>query len=222
VGAPAGGQGHDGTERIPAGGDGGGGGDPEREAAAGVGGDRNLSGEQAGRTRARTQGSVGGRPFISYVAVDCEEERTDPDGLDHQARTDLENRAVELVVGREPVLKRTPEGNKGFDLVEQDSNGKITRWVEVKAMTGDLQTRPVTLSKAQFESAREHGDAYWLYVVEHASSPDVARIVRIQDPAGKARTFTFDRGWLSVADVSETFETRERECMEADTRDGED
>jgi hypothetical protein len=25
--------------------------------------------------------------------------------------------------------------------------------------------------------------------------------IRVQDPAGKARTFTFDRGWLAVADV---------------------
>jgi hypothetical protein len=26
-------------------------------------------------------------------------------------------------------------------------------------------------------------------------------IVRIQDPAGKTRTFTFDRGWLAIADA---------------------
>ena len=26
-------------------------------------------------------------------------------------------------------------------------------------------------------------------------------IVRIQDPAGRARTFTFDHGWIDVADV---------------------
>jgi len=33
--------------------------------------------------------------------------------------------------------------------------------------------------------------------LRHASR----RIVPIQDPAGKARTFTFDHGWLDVANV---------------------
>jgi hypothetical protein len=35
--------------------------------------------------------------------------------------------------------------------------------------------------------------------VEQAGS-ETGRIVRIQNPAGKARTFTFDHGWLRVAD----------------------
>ena len=54
------------------------------------------------------------------------------------------------------------------------------------------------LSRVQFEWAREHGDAYWLYVVERAGT-DEAQAVRIQDPAGKAMTFTFDYGWRAVA-----------------------
>lgn len=58
----------------------------------------------------------------------------------------------------------------------------------------------VGLSRTQFECARERGADYWLYVVEHAGDED-ARIVRIQDPAGRARTFTFDKGWLDVAEL---------------------
>ena len=77
------------------------------------------------------------------------------------------------------------------------------KWVEVKAMTGTLQDRPVGLSSRQFECAQEHGEAYWLYVVECAGSPE-ARIVRIQDPAGKARTFTFDHGCLAVAEINQS------------------
>lgn len=46
--------------------------------------------------------------------------------------------------------------------------------------------------------AESRGEAYWLYVVEHANG-DGARIIRIQDPAGKARTFTFDHGRIAVA-----------------------
>lgn len=67
-------------------------------------------------------------------------------------------------------------------------------------MTGSLRDRPVGLSHTQFDCAREHGKDYWLYVVERAGAKD-ARIVRIQDPAGKARTFTFDHGWLDIAAV---------------------
>jgi hypothetical protein len=70
----------------------------------------------------------------------------------------------------------------------------------VKAMTGSLHNRPVGLSRPQFLHAEEHGEAYWLYVVEHAGT-DRARVVRIQNPAGKARTFTFDHGWLNIAAV---------------------
>ena len=40
-----------------------------------------------------------------------------------------------------------------------------------------------------------------LYVVENAHTDD-PHLVRIQDPAGKGETFTFDKGWLEVA-VSE-------------------
>lgn len=69
-------------------------------------------------------------------------------------------------------------------------------------MTGDLHQRPVGLSRSQFKWAQERGEAYWLYVVEHAAE-NSARIIRIQNPAGKARTFTFDRGWLSVADFGD-------------------
>jgi hypothetical protein len=158
------------------------------------------SGEGGGK---RTPGSTGGRPFVSYVGVQPDDEDADPDGLDQQTRMALEEKAIALIVGVEPVLHRTPAGNPGYDLFEASEDGQTVRWVEVKAMAGDLHGRPVGLSRTQFDWAREHGDAYWLYIVEHADSPNAADIVRIQDPAGKARTFTFDHGWLSVAQVSE-------------------
>ena len=43
-------------------------------------------------------------------------------------------------------------------------------------------------------------DAYWLYVVESAGTDD-ASLARIQDPAGMAKTFTFDHGWREVAEA---------------------
>ena len=72
-------------------------------------------------------------------------------------------------------------------------------------MTGTLEDRPVGLSRTQFDCAHEHGKAYWLYVVEFADT-DEARLVRIQDPARRAKTFTFDHGWRKVADADDDTE----------------
>lgn len=143
----------------------------------------------------------GARKFVSYVAVDVHEEETDPDGLEHQERLELEEKAIALVLSREPQLKRTPTNNPGFDLIQPGPDANPTRWVEVKAMKGTFQDRPVGLSKRQFECAQEHGESYWLYVVESAGSPEHSRVIRVQDPAGKARTFTFDHGWLAVSEI---------------------
>lgn len=156
----------------------------------------------------RTPGSAGGRPFISYVGAHIEDEEPDPDGLDQRARIALEARAIDLILSKEPAWRRTPTHNPGFDLYEGDDLAAARRWCEVKAMTGALDDRPVGLSSTQFGCAREHRENYWLYVVERAGNEN-ARIVRIQDPAGKARTFTFDHGWLDIAEVDSREEPRE-------------
>ena len=70
-------------------------------------------------------------------------------------------------------------------------------------MKGTLKNRPVGLSKTQFECAQRNQDGYWLYVVEEADTKD-ARIIRIKDPAGQARTFTFDHGWVAIAEKEES------------------
>jgi hypothetical protein len=156
--------------------------------------------EPSGGGGKRTPGNTGGRPFISYVATHPDEKEPDPDGLDQTARMELEDKAIKRILTVEQHLQKTSSHNPGFDLFEPGTDGQPKRWIEVKAMSGDLHDRPVGLSRTQFECAREHGDSYWLYIVEHASA-DTPRIVRIQDPAGKARTFTFDHGWLSIAEA---------------------
>ena len=143
----------------------------------------------------------GERTFVSYVATHPEDDEADPDGLGHEERLELEAKAIDLIRAREPLLKPMPAGNKGFDLIETDANDEPERWVEVKAMKGTLEDRPVGISSVQFEFARQHGEQFWLYIVERANDPDRARIVKIKDPIGKAGTFTFDKGWSSVADI---------------------
>lgn len=192
-GAGRGGQGRTGAGAPRGGGQGNGG------ANGGSGGHTDRGGKGGGGQGKRLPGQVGGRPFISYVGTHPDVEEADPDGLDQAARMRIEDQAIELIISLEPTLCRTPEGNPGFDLYEVDSSGKQVRWVEVKSMTGSLEDRPVGLSRTQFDWARERSSAYWLYVVEHATDPGEARVLRIQDPVAHARTFTFDRGWNQIA-----------------------
>jgi hypothetical protein len=167
---------------------------------------RGSSDQREGAAK-RTPGSPGGRPFISYVAAHPDDEEPDPDHLDQEARMALEDKAIQFILAREPELERTPMNNPGFDLTEPGADGAPVRWVEVKAMTGSLHDRPVGLTHTQFDFAQEHRAAYWLYVVENADGD--ARLVRIKDPAGQARTFTFDHGWLAVAEVGGEQDDRE-------------
>lgn len=149
--------------------------------------------------RSESAPSPGSAPFISYVAVDRESVADNPDGLDYEERMALEEAAITLIQSHERDWQRTGIHNPGFDLFKI-TDGQPRSWCEVKAMKGSLQDRPVGLSRTQFECARKRGADYWLYVVERAGGKD-ARIVRINDPAGRARTFTFDKGWLDVAET---------------------
>ena len=139
------------------------------------------------------------REFVSYVRVEPDEgEDADLDELGHSGRMELEHLAIKFIMKHEPKWKETPPNNRGFDLYRGTTMQTATHWCEVKAMTGTLDDRPVGMSSAQFEWARNHGDAYWLYIVERAGT-SAPSLVRIRNPAGKAKTFTFDRGWRAVA-----------------------
>jgi len=147
----------------------------------------------------RSPGSLGGRPFISYVGAHPEAKEDDPDDLSQSQRMDIEAAAIKHIFETEPHLHVTETGNAGFDLLEKDADNQPVRWIEVKAMTGSLEHRSVTLSNIQFEHALQKRKAYWLYVVEFATTPRQRRILRIQDPAGNAKSFTFDKGWTEIA-----------------------
>ena len=161
------------------------------------------------RTRERTDGGARDvarsnparrQKFVSYVSVSPNEADEDPDGLQHQERMSLEDRAIDLIVSREPALQRTRPNNPGFDLIERGPDGTPIRFIEVKAMRSTLNHRPVTLTRTQFQFAQERQNAYWIYVVENAGDSEQSRIVRIKNPAGKAQTFTFDHGWVEVSE----------------------
>ena len=140
------------------------------------------------------------RTFRSYVAVERSSELTSG-SVDQEARMGLEERAILHILQCEPGWRRTKTGNPGFDLDQADDHGNAVKWCEVKSLSGSWEAHPVGMSDTQFEFAQEKGDAFWLYVVEYAGDPDRIRILRIQDPAERAETFTFDAGWADVAET---------------------
>ncbi len=176
---------------------------PGRSGGTASDGGNVSSHASGGKAHGKTPDNAGSGPFISYVAVHPDGQGTDPDGLEQEKRLALEEQAIAFILERKPNLQRTSPNNPGFDLIQLGPDGTPVRWIEVKAMTGDLSNRPVGLSRAQFEEAQRRGDRYWLYIVEHANTPERTRVVRIQNPAGKAQTFTFDHGWISVAEIDQ-------------------
>ena len=179
-------------------------------ASRGAGGGHSSSGGSGSSSGIGTSGSstnnshAGRREFFSYLKthpVEVEEDEFS-DSETHEERMRVESVAIDHILEREPDLHRTPPGNRGYDLFGKDDEDHLNRWIEVKAMVGTLANHPVGMSKAQFETAQEKKTRYWLYIVELATSKE-PRILKIQDPAGNARTFTFDEGWREIALVSQ-------------------
>lgn len=114
---------------------------------------------------------------------------------------EVERRAIDFVIKKHPKWKRTKTNNPGFDLYQDDEQGNITQWCEVKS-TGEYwkQRGAVRMSIPQFNLAQEKGDKFWLYVVERAGHED-ARIIRIRNPAKYIDALAFDHGWASVAEA---------------------
>lgn len=155
------------------------------------------------RVNSGTNGKSPGNPVQStpftYVQVKPDNNATNSDNETHAKLMEIENRAIEIIRAEEPILERAPVNNPGFDLVEKDAAERELRWIEVKAVSGAFDGRWVGLSRVQFETALHRGEGFWLYVVEHVAAPDLTRVIRIQDPAGLAKTFVFDHGWQAFA-----------------------
>lgn len=83
-------------------------GDSNSQASGTAAGDNTAPGSKSRKS--------GERRFVSYIAVEADEEENDPDGLDEGERLVLEQKAVRLICSREVQLKVMPPGTKGFDL----------------------------------------------------------------------------------------------------------
>jgi hypothetical protein len=102
--------------------------------------------------------------------------------------------------------KEMPHHNKGFDIESYATSamsGTVERYIEVKSIADDWGETNVRLSKAQLEFATgPRGSQSWLYVVEHAQSPEpiVHAVARVGQ---RADSFYFDHGWKALSEDPE-------------------
>ena len=105
--------------------------------------------------------------------------------------------AYETKQGR--TAQRQSQTNPGFDIISNEASGS-RRIIEVKGLQGPWTDRGVKLTRTQFATAQQHGDSYWLYVIECATDPAEQKVHAIRNPFGKVEEYFFDQGWRDVID----------------------
>ncbi len=101
--------------------------------------------------------------------------------------------------------KRERKNFPGYDIESKETTDTIVeRIIEVKSTAGVWGHRGVALSQAQFTTAQEKKDLYWLYIVEKVND-EHPRIIMIQNPAKNSEYFVFDDGWKEIASVEDRY-----------------
>ena len=122
------------------------------------------------------------KPSISItLRTSSDGNNGDGPGDGNPRNKEVEDAAIEFILKDESSLKRTKDGNHGFDLWETGLNDQPKRWIEVKSSAGVPDS--VALSITQFRFALEKQNAYWLYVVVNATREGDANIFKIKNPA---------------------------------------
>jgi hypothetical protein len=145
--------------------------------------------------------------LVSYVLPkNPNSDHGDPDPNSEWAtrRSQIGKIGVERVMeyersqGRDPIDMETIQVNHpGYDITSVDESKK-PRYIEVKSFTGIWDSQnPAQLTKKEFETAREKGDTFWLYVVENAETENF-QIHCICNPAQQVDAYLFDHGWLNL------------------------
>jgi hypothetical protein len=149
------------------------------------------------------------RRLLSYVRKKQEESAD----ADEQEGPSEHNLAVEVVAraavcayekARGRVAVPMAQTHPGYDIISSDALSGEERFIEVKGVSGEWNRTGVEVSSFQFNTARERGERFWLYVVEFAFDQQHTRVLPIQDPASKVTGFVFDGGWRDATSEDRT------------------
>lgn len=165
----------------------------------GVGvGDGKSNGKQA-KPKQRSVGPQSRlRTYVEPPDAPPSENELKPETI--QKRGEVADAGVEFVLecerkaGREPT--KMPPNHPGYDVESRAENGELVRVIEVKSLEGAWGKMGVRLTKNEFDTAREKGELFWLYVVEFATDDPILH--RIPNPARLANEFIFDNGWMAL------------------------
>lgn len=192
----------------------GGGADSGETAHAGTGTQGGGGGVSAGGSAAQDRSEPRERQarrsrLLAYVATSAQAasfEQFAPSERERLELAQVDVAAIEAVLRYERGKGREPEeqahNNPGFDIRSMSGEGKLERLIEVKGLVGDWTERGVRLSSVQFAMAREHPDAFWIYVVENARDPSRQIVHAIANPFAKVTEYWFDHGWRDVREES--------------------
>ncbi|MFF0944858.1 sacsin N-terminal ATP-binding-like domain-containing protein [Kocuria sp. CPCC 205300] len=151
-------------------------------------------------TAANVEGDVG--RFYSYVVARGSREARMAERAESEAMR-IGSLGVDRVVAYEAGFGRAAvpqdHSNKGFDIISARPDDSDHRVIEVKATARAWPSRGIPVSKHQIDKNVESGDDFWLYVVEFATDPQLARVIPIQNPIAGVDYFVFDPGWENLA-----------------------
>jgi len=167
-----------------------------------------TKGEPGSSRRSRGQGrnqrrQKSGR-LMSYAAPSgAPDQRSDSDDpVKAAAREALGKAAVEYFLAtqasRWKSLIPMPHNNPGFD-VRATAHDGVEEYIEVKGQGGAWTEDGVALTPTELMAAREHGERYWLCVVEYVQDDKRRALYLLQNPYGLTQQFRFDSGWKSAA-----------------------
>ncbi len=162
--------------------------------------DRSTGGTSAGTQSRRESGAA--TRMRSYVLFGDDGSAHGTTGDESPDALDIDRAGVARVLAYERAHGREPEEqdhtNPGFDVLSHGKDGELVRRIEIKSIRSEWTIRGVMLSARQFREAKDHGEQFWLYIVENAEDDDLHRIHRIQDPANRIDFFGFDNGWQAM------------------------
>lgn len=118
--------------------------------------------------------------------------------------TETERAAVDAALrfermhGREP--REMPPLNPGYDIESGPPGADPDRFIEVKGTATSWAQRGVEVTPREFQTARDKGDQYWLYVVDDARNDELRVLHTIRNPVKQINRYVFDDGWRSAVD----------------------
>jgi len=109
-------------------------------------------------------------------------------------------RSTSYLLSKSNEFEKAPTNNKGYDILEIDSNGEIVRYIEVKTLTGEWGEGGVSVTESQLEFAQAY-DNWWLFVVENINTNNTTVNI-FENPVQQANRFMFDHSWKQLSETT--------------------